>query len=207
MQHIGVLGGTFDPIHYGHLAIAAEVHAALQLEYVFVVPAAQQPFKSGQHIATPQQRLEMVRQACAGNTALVPSDVDLRRPPPSYTVDTLRELCRMVGERAALWFIMGSDALASFPRWHAASEILQLARLAVVTRPHQPLDLEGVAKGLPALRERTCLVEGPLLEISSSDLRERLATGRPVRYQMPDSVLEYIHEQQLYRTAQPANTQ
>ncbi|NJK79353.1 MAG: nicotinate-nucleotide adenylyltransferase [Chloroflexaceae bacterium] len=198
MQRIGVLGGTFDPIHYGHLAIAAEVHWALGLTTVYLVPAAHQPLKDTQPRASAQQRLEMVRRACADNAALVASDIELHRPPPSYTVDTLTDLRQQLGVQAELWFILGADALNSLPRWHRIGDLLHVARLVAVKRPGTAPDREALEQTVPGLRDRLVLLEGPNLEISSSLLRERIAAGRPVRYQLPDSVLAYIQQQQLY---------
>lgn len=198
-QRIGVLGGTFDPIHYGHLAIAEEAGWALQLDRIYVVPTARQPLKQHEHSATPPQRMEMVRCACAGNPLLLPSEIELRRPPPSYTVDTLEELRAEIGPHAELWFILGADALADFPRWQAAERILALAHLAAVARPGATFDPARLEAALPGLSARTTLLEGPALEISSSGLRQRIAAGRPVRYQMPDRVCDYIAAQGLYR--------
>ncbi len=113
----GILGGTFDPIHYGHLAIAEEARTALRLDRVLLVPAAHQPLKRGEHLASPEQRFEMVRLACAGNDAFEPSTIELDRPGPSYTVATLEELAG--GGWGELFFVMGADALADLPRWYA----------------------------------------------------------------------------------------
>jgi nicotinate-nucleotide adenylyltransferase len=198
MQRIGVLGGTFDPIHYGHLAIAEEVRWALALTSVYVVPAVQQPLKSQRSVAAPQQRLEMVRLACASNPALIPSEVDLQRDPPSFTVDTLAALHDMLGSDMALWFILGGDSLQTFPRWYAPRRILDLARLAIVQRPGTTVNIAEVEAQVPGLAARSDVVTGPMLDIASSSLRQRLASGQPVRYRLPDSVLHYIQSQQLY---------
>jgi len=200
MQRIGILGGTFDPIHYGHLVIAEEVRWALGLAQIYVVPAAQQPFKQGQQRANPAQRMEMVQRACAGNSALVPSDVELRRTPPSYTIDTLQEFRNRFGNSATIWFIVGGDALESLPHWHAAAEIISLARLAAVGRPGSTPDLARLDAALPGLADATDMVTGPQLDISSTALRRRVAAGQPIRYQVPETVLAYIIEQRLYQT-------
>jgi nicotinate-nucleotide adenylyltransferase len=198
MQRIGVLGGTFDPIHYGHLAIAEEARWLLGLQQVYLIPAAQQPLKPGQHRASPQQRMAMVRMACAGNALLLPSDIELGRAPPSYTVDTLRDLRATLAPDTELWFILGSDSLASLPRWHAPHEMLGLVRFAALVRPGSLLDLEALDAELPGIAARTRLIEGPRLDISSTDLRQRCAEQRPIRYQVPESVRQYIQEQRLY---------
>jgi nicotinate-nucleotide adenylyltransferase len=202
MQRIGILGGTFDPIHYGHLAIAQEAAWALNLARVYVVPAARQPLKTGQPHANAQQRLEMVRMACVGNALLVPSDVEMHRTPPSFTIDTLRELADALEDPAELWFILGSDALIDLPRWHAAQQLVELTQFAVLTRPGAAVDLDALDAQVPGVAARTRLIEGPLLDISSSALRQRILAGQPVRYQLPDRVLDYIVEQRLYLSAQ-----
>ncbi len=199
MQRIGILGGTFDPIHYGHLAIAEEAGRALGLATVLLIPAARQPLKREPHSASPQQRWEMVARACAENELLQPSDIELRREPPSYTVDTLRELYAGYPPDTELWLILGADAVVSFPHWHAADQILQLARLAVVARPGASVDLQALDQSVPGLHQRTTLLEGPHLDISATDLRQRIANNRPVRYQLPDDVLAYIRQHNLYR--------
>jgi nicotinate-nucleotide adenylyltransferase len=195
---IGILGGTFDPIHYGHLAIAEEARVALGFSEVLLVPAARQPLKGGEHIATPSQRFEMARLACASNPAFTVSSIEIERTGPSYTVDTLRAL-RDAG-MGDLFFILGADAAADLYRWHAAHEIMGLARIVAVGRPGTPLDIAALDDNLPGLSTRLIFLEGPGLEISSTDLRARLAAGRPIRYQTPDAVVEYIASQGLYRT-------
>jgi len=202
---IGILGGTFDPIHYGHLAIAEEARVALRFERVLLVPAAQQPFKHGEQVATPQQRLEMARLACAGNAAFDVSPIEIARAGTSYTVDTLREL-RAAG-LGELYFVLGADAVADLHRWHAAREIIALAQIVAVGRPGFVLDLAALERSLPGLADRLTTLEGPQLEISSSDLRQRVADGRPIRYQTPDAVVEYITAHGLYRAIVPAGAQ
>jgi nicotinate-nucleotide adenylyltransferase len=195
---IGILGGTFDPIHYGHLAIAEEARVALEFSQVLLVPAARQPLKGGEHAATPSQRFEMARLACAPNSAFIVSSIEIERTGPSYTVDTLRALHD--AGMSDLYFILGADAATELHRWHAAREIIGLARIAAVGRPGAALDIAALDHNLPGLAARLILLEGPGLEISSTDLRARLATGRPIRYQTPDAVVEYIASQGLYRT-------
>jgi nicotinate-nucleotide adenylyltransferase len=173
------------------------------------MPVAQQPLKPEQHRATAEQRMEMVRLACADNPWLVPSDLELRREPPSYTVDTLRALRPIIEQHTDapvdLWFVMGADALQSFPRWHAAADILGLARLAVVERPGAALDIATLDRQLPGLGACVTRIDGPYLDISATNLRERIARGQPVRYLVPDTVLAYIQEQRLYMVAPAAD--
>jgi len=194
---IGILGGTFDPIHYGHLAIAEEARVLLQFDRVLFVPAAQQPFKLGGHMATPAQRLEMTRLACASNPAFAISPIEIERQGPSYTIDTLKALHE--ADLGELHFILGTDAAVELHRWHAAREIMALARIVVVGRPGIRLDGAALDRKLPGLAQRLTLLEGPGLDISSSVLRERVAAGHPIRYQTPDAVVEYIAAHGLYR--------
>lgn len=196
-SRIGVLGGTFDPIHYGHLAIAEEARAALGLGRVLLVPAGRQPLKHGAHAATPAQRLEMARLACQGNSALAVSPIEVERPGLSYTVTTLEQLS--AADLGELHFILGADALGDLHRWREARRIIELARLVAVMRPGHAPDLAALEARLPGIAARITLVEGPRLGISSSELRRRIAEDRPVRYMLPDAVIAYIEEHHLYR--------
>ncbi len=198
VRRLGIFGGTFDPIHFGHLAIAEEVRWACQLDQILVVPAAAQPLKPG-HVAPAAHRLAMVRLACADNTALVPSDIELERPPPSYTIDTLRACRDGYGPAVELTLIIGADAAADLPRWQQPDQIARLARLAVVHRPGYSFDLAALLTAVPAFAGRVTVIEGPALAISSTALRRRLATGQPVRYQLPDAVIAYIKQHRLYQ--------
>jgi nicotinate-nucleotide adenylyltransferase len=196
-DRIGVLGGSFDPIHYGHLAIAEEARAALRLDQVLLIPAGHQPLKAGNHAALPEQRLAMARLACAPNPSLAVSDMEIARSGPSYTVVTLEELAAQ--RRGELFFILGVDALADFQRWRAADRILELATIIGMRRAGSSPDLAPLRAAIPAIDARLVLLDGPLLAISSSDLRQRVAEGRPIRYLTPDPVVAYIAEQGLYR--------
>jgi nicotinate-nucleotide adenylyltransferase len=198
-ERIAILGGTFDPIHYGHLAIAQDVCWQLEVSRVFFVPAAQQPFKVGIRVVDAEHRLEMVRLAAADNTAFVVSDIEVSRGGTSYSYDTVRAL-REQHPEAELCFIAGADVLRDLHRWHAIDALLTLCRFAIVRRPGYVLDAEAVYANLPAARDRLIEIVGPALDISSTALRERLAEGMPVRYQLPDAVIAYISHHGLYRT-------
>lgn len=195
-QRIGILGGTFDPIHFGHLAIAEEARTGLNLDRVLLIPAGHQPFKGGAHAATPRQRLEMARLACQENPAFEVSPIEIERPGPSYTALTLEQLHSTLP--AEWYFILGADALADFPRWYSIQRVIELARIVAVTRPGYQVDSTALYAALPQLADRLRFLEGPRLEIASSDLRHRIACGHPIRYQTPDSVIAYIRAQQLY---------
>jgi nicotinate-nucleotide adenylyltransferase len=197
MARIGILGGTFDPVHYGHLAIAEEARAVLGFERILFVPAARQPLKRGEHSATPQQRLEMTQLACNGNPAFEVSPIEILRAGPSYTVDTLETLHAQ--GMIDLHFIVGADAAADLYRWRAAGRIVELARIVVIGRPGFAVDCTALSHDLPGLEARLTLLEGPGLDISSSELRRRVAAGLPIRYQTPESVAEYIAQQKLYQ--------
>jgi nicotinate-nucleotide adenylyltransferase len=198
----GILGGSFDPVHYGHLAIAEEARVALRLERVLLVPAGRQPLKSRGHAASPSMRYEMARLACQTNDALEVSAIELERPGPSYTVTTLEALGAALG--GELFFIVGADALSDLPLWRDAARIVDLARIVAIARPGFSPDLSRLASVLPALHGRLTLLDGPRLDISSTVLRERVASGRPIRYQTPDMVVDYIAAHGLYRAEEHA---
>jgi nicotinate-nucleotide adenylyltransferase len=205
-ERVGIYGGTFDPIHFGHLAVAEEARAALELSRVLIVPAARQPLKGHSQGAAPAHRLAMARLACADNGALAVDPIEIERPPPSYTIDTIAALRKRLGAHVELWFILGADAARDLPRWHRADQIVGLARLAIVGRPGATLHLPSLETALPALAGRYSLIEGPHLDISSTALRRRLAAGRPVRYQLPESVRVYIEAQGLYADDERTST-
>ena len=197
---LGVLGGTFDPIHHGHLAIAEEAREALGLERVLFVPAAVSPFKAAE-VATPAgQRLAMVELASAGNPAFGCSAIEIERSGPSYTVDTLGQIAAGGASPDRLWFILSSEALAGLPRWRDPGRILDLARLAVVPRAgFDPLGDDWVSQRFAGREDRVRFLSGPLLPISGSVIRRRAAAGRSVRYLVPDAVARHIADHRLYR--------
>ena len=197
---VGLLGGTFDPVHHGHLAIAEEAREALGLERVWFVPAATPPHKPGRPVTRAADRLAMLRAAVEGNPAFEVSEVELVRGGASYTVDTLEGL-RAAGVLDP-WFILSSEALAGFPTWREPTRILDLCRLAVVPRAGtEPLDAAWVEAAFPGRGGRVRFLSGPLLPISGSVVRRRAAAGRSVRYLVPDAVAAYIADQRLYQPA------
>jgi len=198
-RRIGVLGGTFDPIHNGHLVIAEEVRVRMGLERVLFVPARISPLKLARRTTPAHHRCRMIELAIAGNPFFALSRVDLDRPGPSYTVDTLRLLKTQLGDEAGIFFILGQDALSTILHWRAPAEIMRLAHLAVVSRPGYRADLSSLEAALPGLRDALTILESPELSVSSTDLRQRLRKGWPIRYQVPDAVMAYIQEHHLYR--------
>ena len=196
-RRLGVLGGSFNPIHHAHLFTAQEAAAALHLDQVLLIPAAQSPFKRRAEVSS-ADRLAMTRLAAARNPLLRVSSVDVDRPPPSYTVDTLA-LLQDAHPGAQLHLILGIDALQDFLEWREPARLLDLARLLVVSRPGHKLQVPAeVERQLGKRAKRITLHEMPLLEVSSTEIRRRLKRGRPVRYLLPDAVERYIRERGLY---------
>jgi nicotinate-nucleotide adenylyltransferase len=191
---IGVMGGTFDPIHHGHLVAAEEASHALDLERVLFVPVGDPWQKADQDVSPAPDRVEMVRLATSDNDVFEVSQVDIDRAGPTYTIDTLRVLA---DERAGaeLFFITGADAMLEILTWKDPQEALRLATFVAVTRPGH--DLAGLRK--LGIEERVVMLEIPALAISSTDIRVRVADGRPIRYLVPGPVEAYIRERGLYR--------
>ncbi len=192
---VGILGGTFDPVHVAHLVLAECAREQLSLDEVLFVPAAE-PWRKGDREITPAaHRLEMLKLAIADNTGFGISDIELRRSGPTYTADTLEALA---GERLddEFWFIVGADALADLPNWHEPEGIVAHARLAVA--PREGVDVDTASLGVPGLSDRIDAFSLPLLEISSSDIRARVAAGHSIRYLVPDGVEGYIRDHGLY---------
>lgn len=187
-HRIGVLGGTFDPIHVGHLAVASEVCHALDLDRVLIVPALRQPFKDFDGHATPHQRLEMCRLAVATDDRLEVSDVDIARGGTTYTVDTLTDLADADPD-AELFFIAGADAIARLSEWREPEQLRTLAQFVAVGRPGHDSATSGATH---------LVVDAPQIGVSSTEVRRRRRTGAPVRYLVPDTVAEYIVHHSLY---------
>jgi nicotinate-nucleotide adenylyltransferase len=202
---VGILGGTFDPIHNGHLVIAEEVRVRLGLDRVLFIPARLSPLKMDEQPASGQHRCRMIELAIADNVHFALSRVDLDRPRPSYTVDTLRILQKELGEGTQIFFIMGQDALETLPHWRDPEEIVELAQLVVAQRPGYEPDVETLATKVPGLRPRLILLETPELSVSSTELRRRISTGWPIRYQVPDAVMRYIQQEYLYQDLKPTD--
>lgn len=193
MKRLGLLGGTFDPPHYGHLVAAQEVAWRLGLDRVLFLPAHQNPLKRNGSSSSAEDRCAMVRLAIVDNMTLELSRLDVDRPPPSYTVDVLRLLQKPDTE---LFFIGGADLLPELPRWRDPDEILRLARLVVVNRPGVPAPNLAVLE--PSARQRVEVVSVPGVAIAATELRARVKRGEPIRYLTPPAVERYILDRGLY---------
>ena len=203
LRRVGLLGGTFDPIHYGHLVIAEEVRTVLHLAEMVFVPAGHPPHKPGRIVTEAQHRLAMLELAIASNPHFTISLVDLERPGPSYTVETLQVLRQQWGAQTAIYFVIGGDSLEDLLAWYDPAGILkQLTALVAVQRPGYEEAAgyrDTLEARLPGIRQRLIMVQAPQLDISATDLRRRVAEGRPIKYQTPEAVERYIIEYGLYR--------
>jgi nicotinate-nucleotide adenylyltransferase len=194
---VGVMGGTFDPLHYGHLVLAENGRVQLDLDQVLFILAGQPPHKPDRPITPVHHRVAMVEAAIADTPAFVLSRVDLDRPGPHYTVDTLA-LVQQANPGAALFFLVGGDSLLQFLSWRDPDGIVRQARLAVMRRSGYEPDLEILEKGMPDLCERLVWLDAPCLDIAATDLRRRAREGLPLRYLVPPPVEAYIHRHRLY---------
>jgi nicotinate-nucleotide adenylyltransferase len=190
-KRLGVMGGTFDPVHHGHLVAASEVASLFGLDEVVFVPTGEPYQKAERRVSPAEDRYLMTVIATASNPDFTVSRVDLDRDGPTYTIDTLREV-RDLNPDAELFFITGADALAQILTWKDVDELWQLAHFVGVTRPGHELS----DKGLPT--ERITLMEVPAMAISSTDCRARVESDQPVWYLVPDGVVQYINKYRLY---------
>ncbi len=197
-ERIGVFGGTFDPIHMGHLIAAEEARVACSLSRVLFLPAASPPHKQGRRITPAEHRLTMTELAIASHAKFSCSAMEMERVGPSYTVDTLAQLRALWGEEVDIVFIVGLDSLRDLPTWREPRRIIELARLAVVDREPFEVDMAALEQQVPGVSQRVQFVPIPLIAISATDLRERVRTGRSIRYQVPDAVEGYIYAHALY---------
>jgi nicotinate-nucleotide adenylyltransferase len=200
-MRIGVFGGTFDPVHLGHLILAEQCREQGRLDQVWFVPAASPPHKQGQPLTPFAQRVEMLALALAGQPAFRIEELEKERPGPSFTVHTLEEIRRR-HPAAALALPVGADTLADLPHWYQPARVVELAELLVTPRPGWPLPTAAelqAALRLPAgVALRLHIVEAPLIDIASRDLRRRAAEGRSLRYLVPRAVAAYIADKRLY---------
>lgn len=192
---LGVMGGTFDPIHHGHLVAASEVASKFDLDEVVFVPTGIPWQKADREVSSPEDRYLMTVIATASNPRFSVSRVDIDRPGNTYTVDTLKDLREQRGENVDLFFISGADAIRQILTWRGADELFDLAHFVGVTRPGVPMTADDLAH-LPA--GKVTLLEVPALAISSTDCRDRTRAGQPIWYLVPDGIVQYIAKRGLY---------
>ncbi len=196
---IGIMGGTFDPIHLGHLATAEAVRELFVLDEILFMPAARPPHKLDKHVTDERHRLAMTTLATRSNKFFRVSDMELKRKGLSYTFDTMNELHKIFGSSTELFFIIGADSLADLSKWHAARELVAKCHFIATTRQGVEADFSAVENFFgAAAREHIHRVATPRLEISSTDIREKIKLGRSIKYLVPEAVEDYIAEQGLY---------
>jgi nicotinate-nucleotide adenylyltransferase len=195
-RRIGVMGGTFDPIHHGHLVAADQARWQFELDRVVFVPTGQ-PWQKPVGVSPAEDRYRMTEIATASNPAFAVSRLELDHQGPTYTVDTLRRLRAELAGGTRLFFIIGADAVLQLLTWKEPEQVLAQAEFIAATRPD--FDLDSLVGQVPGATGRVHRMEMPALAISSTDIRARVARGAPVQYQVPDGVARYIHEHDLYR--------
>jgi nicotinate-nucleotide adenylyltransferase len=197
--NIGVLGGTFDPIHRAHIMVATEARESLNLAEVLFVPAAQTPLKEDVAISSVEHRVQMILLAIAGYPYLKLSTIEIDRPGTSYTVDTIAEIISKLEVGDELFFIMGCDSLVQLPKWKEPSRIIQMCRLVAVPRPGCSFDeVSNLERVIPGLSRRLVLLDKPEIDISATEIRERVAKGLSISHLVPEPVEEYIKRHRLY---------
>ena len=198
-MNIGVMGGTFDPIHNGHLIVAEEVRVRLDLAEILFVPAGLPWLKTDRAISAAEHRMQMVRLAVEDKPYFKLCAVEIERTGPSYTVDTIAELQSQFGAGAQLFFILGWDSLAELPQWREPSRLIKLCYLVAVPRPGcPPPDLSSLEAIIPGLSQRLTLLDTPEIDISASVIRDWVARGLSISHLVPEPVDRYIREQGLY---------
>jgi len=196
---IGVLGGTFDPIHKGHLIVAEEARNRLNLDGVLFVPAGEPWLKAGRPISDAEHRVQMVRLAIANKSYFKLSTMEVERPGPSYTVDTIAELRAQLDREDELFFVLGWGNLVELPQWHEPARLIEMCYLVAVPRPDSPHpDLEPLEPLIPGLSRKVIFLDMPEIDISASAIRNRVAQGLPIHHLVPEPVDKYIKEHGLY---------
>lgn len=202
MKKIGILGGTFDPVHVAHLIIAEEAKSELGLDRVLFIPAGEPWMKSAQHITPAEHRVAMVRLAIGANSSFAISRVEVDRAGPSYTIDTLEVLAEELGLDTEIFLLLGWDSLATMPSWKEPDRITRMVRLVSFPRPgfSRP-DMGRLEAAISGIQSRLIIMEKPLIGISSSEIRTRIASGKSIRYLVPEKVERYISRKGLYQKA------
>ena len=198
-MNIGVMGGTFDPIHNGHIVVAEEARTRLNLAEVLFMPAGQPWLKADRNVTPAEHRVEMVRLAIADRPYFKLSTIEVERRGPTYTADTLVDLRDQLEPEDALYFIVGWDDLAQLPQWQKPSQLVQLCFIVAVPRPGcPPPELESLDNDIPALSQRVINLDKPEIDISASEIRDRVARGLPIGHLVPAPVERYIKQHKLY---------
>jgi len=198
-MNIGVLGGTFDPIHTGHLIVAEETKGRLNLAEVLFVPAGQPWLKANNLISPAEHRVQMVRLAIADEPSFKLSTMEIERAGPSYTVDTIAQLKAQLGTGDKLFFILGWDILMQLPQWHEPSRLVRMCHLVPVPRVGYPSpDFDSVEAAVPGLSQSIIILDTPQIEISSSEIRDRVVRGLSIHHLVPEPVETYIKQHRLY---------
>lgn len=196
---VGIMGGTFDPIHIAHLIIAEEARTRLGLDRVVFIPAGKPWMKADHAVSPAEQRVAMVKLAIASNAAFSLSLIEVERPGPTYTVDTLEQLWGELGYDVQLFLLLGWDSVADLADWKAPARISRMATIVAFPRPGcRAPDLPELEKSVPGITGRIMVLDGPCIGISSSKIRERVGRGESVRYLVPDGACQYISEHNLY---------
>jgi len=193
-MRIGIMGGTFNPIHYGHLVSASEVCNKFKLDKVIFIPSALNPLKNASNLAEARHRLKMIKLAIASNPLFEASDAEIKRGGVSYTIDTIKAFVKKYGKDVNIYFIIGADAFLEINSWASPDALLKMCKFIVTTRPGY-----DVKKAKHVFKKHTEIMEIPYLEISSSDIRERIKSGVPIRYLLPEKVETYIQKHKLYK--------
>ncbi len=197
---VGIMGGTFDPPHIAHLIMAEVARVRLELDKVVFIPSGDPWMKSDHIVTSAEKRVEMVSLAIATNPAFSLSLIEVNRPGPTYTIDTIEQLLGEVGCDAGLFLLLGWDSVAELPSWKAPYRISKMARVVAFPRPgFAKPDLAELEKAMPGIGDRIVYIDEPSLSISSTCIRQRAMEGKSVRYMVPDAVRQYIIEHDLYK--------
>jgi len=198
-MNIGILGGTFDPIHIGHLVLADEVKNQLGLAEVIFIPAGKPWLKANSPISPAEDRIQMVKLAIAGKPCFRLSTIEVERAGPTYTVDTIKELKKKLGTDDELFFILGWDNLEDLPRWHQPSQLVSMCRLVAVPRVGYPVpNLSSLEAAVPGISQKVIMLDKPQIDISASVIRERVRHGLSIGQLVPKTVEKYIKQHKLY---------
>jgi len=199
---VGIMGGTFDPIHLAHLIIAEEARYKLGLDRVVFIPANHPWMKSDHEIASTDHRLAMVKLAIDANHSFDVSSIELERSGPTYTVDTLEQLWKELGYAASMYLLVGWDSLRDMPKWKAPLRISKMATIVTFPRPgYEKPDITSLEADIPNLSERLVMLDEPFIGISSTAVRRKIAAGESIRYLVPEAVRQYIVDNRLYRSS------